>query len=199
MKGKKYHTVGTFPKSYCKNLRKRQNRYPIIHKYMIAHFPVLVPVRKRTRFTNLCKWYSWPKHHARESLAETCLFTTNKCKFMVKIIAQSFLFTTNKCKFMVKIIAQSLTKSMPQVPVHMTINIDTNSRWVCLNDQINNRKRLRDISIWTFQRFNVMMKYKYLFSLVHKAVHLISQKWLCNYLYHKLTFISSEQTGFAMW
>ena len=63
--------------------------------------------------------------------------------------------------------------------MHMTINIDTNSRWLCLNDQINNRKRLRDISIWTFQRFNVMMKYKYFLSLVHKAVYLISQKRLC--------------------
>ena len=36
MKNKKYHTVGTFPKS---NKIKEQNR----HKYMTLHFPDLVP------------------------------------------------------------------------------------------------------------------------------------------------------------
>ena len=39
---KKYHTVGTIPKSNIKNSRTSQNRYPLTHKYMTAHCPCLV-------------------------------------------------------------------------------------------------------------------------------------------------------------
>jgi hypothetical protein len=41
MKNKKYHTVGTDPKSY-RQIEKEENRYPQTHKHTTAHFSGLV-------------------------------------------------------------------------------------------------------------------------------------------------------------
>ena len=43
MKNKKYHTVGTIPKSNIK-IVVRGKMIPITHKYMITHFPGLVQI-----------------------------------------------------------------------------------------------------------------------------------------------------------
>jgi hypothetical protein len=42
MKNKKYHTVGTVPKSRTKFVET--DKIPLAHRYMTAHFPVLLYV-----------------------------------------------------------------------------------------------------------------------------------------------------------